>query len=945
MEGFRRNVFNLVYFINHHNPDFISISEPQIFAHDLLLAMGPICGEYKACLNSADRFDPGLPLVESRAHGGTLMLWKTSLDPYVFVCPLTTTSFLSIIFHPPGFLPTIHVAVYLPTAGQDCHFIDELAKLNLAIEEFGASHPEALLYLRGDFNASFSNTRRSELLKHFCSSHGLLEVPLSSPSYHHFTGNGLSDSFLDKILFSETVRREEKLVTQHCKLENPLINSHHDILVSQWFSQANATFDTSEENITAPRVENKRLKVFWSETGVEEYQAIVSPHLSQLQELWLASPSRSTLSLLLNSTNELLSSCASLTNKTIPLTGPTQRKNKKVPLPILKSQTNLLMQRRLVRAATDQESQNVKELTDNYKKARIAHRKLERLHKAEESRKRDEKLFELTTKNPYSIFKSIKATKRGVATKIHKLNVGEKVYLDKNVGDGFFDSISHLKYRDWKSLDSSTSFQNFASEYSSILELCKHGATIPLISENQNLKLMGRMKPDVNDVNGITIDHFNNAGLIGCEHFRLLLNTLINDINATDIVEINTVYACILFKGHNKDRFSDRSYRTISTCPVVAKGLDLYIRDLSILSWNHDQAPTQFQGEGSSHELAALLLSECIQHSLYCTKQPIHILHLDAQSAFDVVLQELLVRNLFHNCDTNGHILMYINNRLGSRKTYIDWEGELMGPIHDERGLEQGGLNSSDFYKIFGKEQLTVAQDSALGVSFGEGDTGDILTVSAIGQADDTAVVANSIHNINCLLKLSLAFCNKYHVSLSPGKTKLQVMYTREMKKRVDYDVATNPLYIDGSKIEFVETAEHVGLLRASSGNLPTILEKFSSHSKALGAVLHTGMARGHRGNPAASLHADSVFGVPVLMSGLAALILNKSEISMINHHHKEVIRNLQRLSPKTPRVVVYFLAGSLPGEALLHIRQLTLFGMISRLPQSLLHAIALTLL
>ena len=112
-----------------------------------------------------------------------------------------------------------------------------------------------------------------------------------------------------------------------------------------------------------------------------------------------------------------------------------------------------------------------------------------------------------------------------------------------------------------------------------------------------------------------------------------------------------------------------------------------------------------------------------------------------------------------------------------------------MGPIKDERGLEQGGVNSSDFYKIFGKEQLTMAQDSGLGVRFGEcvslgegvrlgeGD-GVSLTVSAIGQADDTALVANSMHNLNCLLKLSLAFCKKYHVSLSPGKTKLQVMHT-----------------------------------------------------------------------------------------------------------------------------------------------------------------------
>ena len=52
------------------------------------------------------------------------------------------------------------------------------------------------------------------------------------------------------------------------------------------------------------------------------------------------------------------------------------------------------------------------------------------------------------------------------------------------------------------------------------------------------MKLMNRLKPEVNDVNGITINHYNNAGLAGCEHFRL-----IKDINATDIVEINTVYA------------------------------------------------------------------------------------------------------------------------------------------------------------------------------------------------------------------------------------------------------------------------------------------------------------------------------------------------------------------------------------------------------------------
>ena len=67
--------------------------------------------------------------------------------------------------------------------------------------------------------------------------------------------------------------------------------------------------------------------------------------------------------------------------------------------------------------------------------------------------------------------------------------------------------------------------------------------------------------------------------------------------------------------GHSKDKTLARSYRTISTCPLVAKGLDIFLRDLNLDKWNSHQAPTQYLGDGSSHELAALLLTETIQYS------------------------------------------------------------------------------------------------------------------------------------------------------------------------------------------------------------------------------------------------------------------------------------------------------------------------------------------
>ena len=226
-----------------------------------------------------------------------------------------------------------------------------------------------------------------------------------------------------------------------------------------------------------------------------------------------------------------------------------------------------------------------------------------------------------------------------------------------------------------------------------------------------------------------------------------------------------------------------------------------------------------------------------------------------------------------------------------------------MGPIHDEQGTEQGGVNSTDFYKIFGKEQLSSAQSSSLGVPLGP------LSVSGIGQADDTALVANSIKDLMNLLHLTSVFCSKYQVQLCSDKTKLLVYHGKDDTEAVQYTKGTNPITINGEHIEFTDSAEHVGLVRSTSGNLPTLLARITAHKNALGAVLHTGMARAHSGNPAASLRIQQMYANSVLFSGLGSLVLNDQEVSIVSQHHKKTISNLQRLIPLTPRAVIFFLA------------------------------------
>ena len=121
-----------------------------------------------------------------------------------------------------------------------------------------------------------------------------------------------------------------------------------------------------------------------------------------------------------------------------------------------------------------------------------------------------------------------------------------------------------------------------------------------------------RVRPDVLDLFSISARHYLKAGPAGHEHFASLLNLIISNINLSTAAELNSAWSVMLHKGHSKPGSLCRSWRCISTCPLVPKALDLYVSDLHSNNWVLASAPTQFMTKGSSHELAALLVTETI---------------------------------------------------------------------------------------------------------------------------------------------------------------------------------------------------------------------------------------------------------------------------------------------------------------------------------------------
>ena len=901
----------------------------MMFQCDHLDQMSFFNAEYSSTLNSEDVFDPELPLLKMKAKGGTMALWRKHLDQFVTPLPSTSSSFLPILFSPPGYKPTVHITIYLPTAGQDDNFVDEIVKLNIYMAELNEKYPDAAVFVRGDANVNKKDKKRFQIFKTFCEDWSLSILDIKHTTYHHFIGHGLSDSQLDVLLHPHD--QPESLLQIYCRLDSCLITSHHDALRSSFILARGDPASSAPDLPLAPEIKNSRVKILWNEEGILQYQKCVSTNLSKLRSSWLDPSSEVSFSVLLQSTNSFLDMCARETNGFISLGVTPTEKSTKIPKYLRKSEKMLLKSYRMMKAKTSPDT-----ITAHAQQKRH-HRQLLRYHEIQRGYSRDRVLDKLCSSSPSQAYKSIKSVRSSKVKKISKLHVGNRIFTGNKVPDGMYESIRCLK-TEQDSENISNEHPDFSKEYLFILEICRAGKAIPPISKHDSDKILNSIRKNVNDFYSITALHYTNAGFAGYEHFNLILNAIISNINLAGLSELNTIYACVLYKGHAKDRTSERSYRTLSTCPLLAKGLDIYVRSLSVKDWNRQQAPTQYQGQGMSHELAALLLTETVQHSLNVSKLPVFAIFLDAKSAFDRVKKDILIRNLF-TAGTSGHALLYLDKRLSNRQTFCDFDRRLMGPIKDTRGLEQGAVSSSDEYKLYNNEQASSSQQSKLGVPLRD------TVISCISLADDASLLSNNIHDLKNLLYLTTLYCQKYKVDLVPDKTKLVVFCRNEEDFLVRYSKLISSISLNGDPIPFSQQAEHLGIIRSCNGNLPNLVERFSAHKRKLFSVLPAGLALHHNANPAACLRVEQIYALPVLLSGLSALVLSSSEVDLLTAHYKKILSRLMKLHDRSSDSAVYFLAGSLPARALLHLRQLSLFSMICLLDKNILKTIAVNIL
>ena len=261
--------------------------------------------------------------------------------------------------------------------------------------------------------------------------------------------------------------------------------------------------------------------------------------------------------------------------------------------------------------------------------------------------------------------------------------------------------------------------------------------------------------------------------------------------------------------------------------------MDLHVYNLHKQEWDNMAAPTQYMKDGSSHEVCALSLTGALIHSSHNLKLPVVHTYLDTKAAFDSSLKEHVVREVFNAVGTvPSQSILYIANRLSSRKTFLKFNTTVMGPISDSRGVEQDGISSLCLFQLTSDSTIKFLNESGLGVPISN------TKLAALALADDQVLLANNHENSQSLIDsaVHLSSLNNYHYV--PTKTKILVTNPKPSKSSPPTIHLGTTWTVGGASVSISSQATYLGIVKSGhhTSHSPAVVTRIAAHAGSLWA-------------------------------------------------------------------------------------------------------------
>ena len=256
---------------------FIFIQEHWLSSYEATDKFSYDFSSYDFLTSSSDTFTPPEDIILNTGPTwhGTALGWHSSVNSFVTKLPIVSTRFCGVKLNH-NHLDILSYSVYLPTAGQDDDFLEEISILSNDLTQYSTLNTIIIIGMDSNFSLKSTN-RRQNSFKTFVNQFSL-ETILSgdTPTFHH--NNGTSESQIDHIMTNKP-----EVVTfsmQICKIDEPANLSSHDAIIgSVKVPQADNKIDEVDFSHTYEEFYPK--KIIWEEENLE-YQGMLSRILKDL---------------------------------------------------------------------------------------------------------------------------------------------------------------------------------------------------------------------------------------------------------------------------------------------------------------------------------------------------------------------------------------------------------------------------------------------------------------------------------------------------------------------------------------------------------------------------------------------------------------------------------------------------------------------------------------
>ena len=309
------------------------------------------------------------------------------------------------------------------------------------------------------------------------------------------------------------------------------------------------------------------------------------------------------------------------------------------------------------------------------------------------------------------------------------------------------------------------------------------------------------------DVYGLTAEHFLYGGDNLLSIVYNILQAMIRLGKVPDCLKTGLISPVFKNKGSNKE---SKNYRGITVTPVLSKTLELLLRKTIRPAIDKVQSDLQ-RGftEGSSCMNCALILEEYLRECKDMNKTT-YVAFLDAKSAFDVVSHDSLLRKLF-NIGVEGKSWSGIHSLYQEADSAVKWNGLLSGKFRVEQGVRQGGILSTDCYKLYKNNALLRVEKSGFGASIGT------VFCGAPTCADDVLLMTDDPDELQLMLDIAFDYSGMANYLLQPVKS---VIVVAEPSKRAASEATAGKgdreWNLGGVPMPQVESTTHMGMPRGT---------------------------------------------------------------------------------------------------------------------------------